>query len=54
MLMTKELHFSLRVLDLDGGQCKLTMRGHAAGVTSVAALPDGKTCASASMDGTIR
>jgi hypothetical protein len=45
---------TLRVWDLESGQCLRTLTGHTAGVTSVSVTPDGRRAVSGSRDKTLR
>ncbi len=45
---------TVKVFDMDSGALQLTLRGHDAGVSSVAFSPDGSLLASASVDRSIR
>ncbi len=45
---------TLRVWDLETGQCLKTLQGHTEGVTSVSITPDGRLAISGSLDSTLR
>lgn len=45
---------TVRIWDLETGQCRATLQGHKDQVTSVAITPDGKRILSASFDGSVR
>ena len=45
---------TLKVWDLETGQCRATLEGHTEGIWGVAVTPDGKTVVSGSDDNTLR
>jgi WD40 repeat protein/GTPase SAR1 family protein len=45
---------TVRIWDLENGECRATLRGHASAVRAVAITPDGQRILSASVDGSVR
>jgi WD40 repeat protein len=54
MLVSGSEDNTLKLWDLDTGECLATLEGHEAGVKSVAFSPDGKMLVSGSADNTIK